>query len=125
VIYISGILIHEKYLVIDFARKEIVGVACSDSVRTVRMSAVQPAARGKTVEAAVLADLNHQRQQHDARLKTGKNSADFVAQLVADQAELLTQLEWDKLQGYDFSRPVSGDVLSEQFASEQVMHESR
>ena len=25
VIYVSGILIHEKYLAIDFARKEIVG----------------------------------------------------------------------------------------------------
>ena len=27
VIYVSGILIHEKFLAIDFARKEVVGAA--------------------------------------------------------------------------------------------------
>lgn len=33
VIYVSGILIHEKYLAIDFARKEIVGASYTEAVR--------------------------------------------------------------------------------------------
>lgn len=86
VIYISGILIHEKYLAIDFARKEIVGVAYSDSVRTLLMSAVQPGGRAQAVQVAALDDLNHLRHQHDALLKSGKNSADFVVQLAALRA---------------------------------------
>lgn len=44
VIYISGILIHEKYLAIDFARKEIVGVNYTDAVRQVMMGSALPAA---------------------------------------------------------------------------------
>jgi diguanylate cyclase (GGDEF)-like protein/PAS domain S-box-containing protein len=44
VIYISGILIHEKYLAIDFARKEIVGANYTDAVRQVMMSSALPAA---------------------------------------------------------------------------------
>src|SRR6476620_1881437 len=43
VIYISGILIHEKYLAIDFSNKEIVGNAY---VRTVRDALVDVALAG-------------------------------------------------------------------------------
>ena len=38
VIYVSGILIHEKYIAIDFARKEIVGVTYIEVVRANQMS---------------------------------------------------------------------------------------
>jgi hypothetical protein len=34
VIYVSSILIQEKYLAIDFARKEVVGANYTDAVRT-------------------------------------------------------------------------------------------
>ncbi len=40
VIYVSGILIHEKYLAIDFARKEIDGVVYAEVVRNNLMGAV-------------------------------------------------------------------------------------
>jgi len=79
VIYISGILIHEKYLAIDFARKEIVGVAYSDTVRELVMlplkSAPAEAARGPEVVAL----FDEQRKLHDADLKAGADSARFIA----------------------------------------------
>ena len=43
VIFISGILIHEKFIAIDFARKEIVGVAYTTAVREVLTSLILPA----------------------------------------------------------------------------------
>jgi len=76
VIYISGILIHEKYLAIDFARKEIIGVAYTESVRQVLMPLVQ-AGGGRERSADLspfMALFDAQRQAHDAALKAQADS---------------------------------------------------
>lgn len=75
VIYISGILIHEKYLAIDFARKEIVGVVYSDSVRHVLLPKLINNQLPPTQTQAALTQFDSQRQQHDADLKTDAASA--------------------------------------------------
>ena len=56
VIFISGILIHEKYIAIDFARKELVGNQYIAVVRDALLSVVQPAAAigPGTAQAALL-----------------------------------------------------------------------
>ena len=50
VIFVSGILIHEKFIAIDFAKKEIVGNQYIASVRDALM-AVEPLERGAVVNA--------------------------------------------------------------------------
>lgn len=70
VIYISGILVHEKYLAIDFTRKEIVGVAYCDSVRDFLL----PALIGNAAQSAQTLErfnkFDAQRVLSDATLKT-------------------------------------------------------
>jgi len=86
VIYISGILVHEKYLAIDFARKEIVGVTYSESVRALAL----PTLIGNTSNSPQAPDrvnaFNDQRRQNDAVLQ----SAD-ASQAVAQSLKGLTQ----------------------------------
>ncbi len=53
VIYVSGILIHEKYLAIDFARKEIVGTRYSAVVRDLLLPPFRDAAPGSAGSASV------------------------------------------------------------------------
>ncbi|GAA5167467.1 hypothetical protein GCM10025770_26160 [Viridibacterium curvum] len=65
VIYISGILIHEKYLAIDFARKEISGTIYAESVRQNLMDAFGNAA------PTALASFDAAREQFDEALQTG------------------------------------------------------
>ncbi|HOE43430.1 MAG TPA: EAL domain-containing protein, partial [Rhodoferax sp.] len=79
VIYISGILIHEKYLAIDFARKEIVGIAYSDSVRELLMAAIRPAPLAPAEAQAVLQQFGLQRARHDATLNAQADSAALVS----------------------------------------------
>ena len=79
VIYISGILIHEKYLAIDFARKEIVGIAYSDSVRELLMAAIRPAPLAPAEAQAVLQQFALQRARHDATLNAQADSAALVS----------------------------------------------
>jgi diguanylate cyclase (GGDEF)-like protein/PAS domain S-box-containing protein len=79
VIYISGILIHEKYLAIDFARKEIVGVAYSDSVRDLLMAAIKSPAAAPATAQSVLQQFAGQRAHHDAMLNTQADSAALAA----------------------------------------------
>jgi len=79
VIYISGILIHEKYLAIDFTRKEIVGVAYNDSVRNLLLTALQPYPPEATRQQAELLQFEHQRKTHDADLKSAEASSAVMA----------------------------------------------
>src|SRR5881396_2211915 len=51
VIFISGVLINEKFIAIDFARKELAGNAYIAQVRTALLALVQPAPRLRTDEA--------------------------------------------------------------------------
>ncbi len=90
VIYVSGILIHEKYLAIDFARKEIVGATYADAVRVNLMPAVLLQPRDAAADAA----LESVRNQYDDVLKTAELSARFAQVLPqaperGDQAQLL------------------------------------
>lgn len=75
VIFISGILIHEKYLAIDFTRKEIVGTAYSDSVRNVLLPSLIDRQYPLEQTRLALARFDHQREAHDADLKTVEASA--------------------------------------------------
>ena len=90
VIYVSGILIHEKYLAIDFARKEIVGANYTEVVRHNVMDTIlaapgnAPAARAHALQA-----MEQAQADYDSQLNTGGPSArlhamlDTVAQAVA------------------------------------------
>ena len=85
VIYISGILIHEKYLAIDFTRQEIVGVTYTTAVRDVLMHSLRkdeasPAARGLTRDET-LRRLREVQQASDALLGTVDDSAAFSQSL--------------------------------------------
>ncbi|MBY0411713.1 MAG: sensor domain-containing diguanylate cyclase, partial [Burkholderiaceae bacterium] len=87
VIYVSGILIHEKYLAIDFTRKEIVGASYAAVVRDGLMGQfLTGGARPSPVGADVLDRLAVVRATHDELL----NTAD-VAQRFRDALDLLTQ----------------------------------
>ncbi|MBV8619375.1 MAG: EAL domain-containing protein [Curvibacter sp.] len=74
VIYVSGFLIHEKYLAIDFAREEIVGTQYAEAVRQLLLLPFSPAAAAGGDEAA-RAGLQRLRDQHDAELGTAQQSA--------------------------------------------------
>ncbi|MDD5029264.1 MAG: EAL domain-containing protein [Rhodoferax sp.] len=74
VIYISGILVHEKYLAIDFVRKEIVGVAYERSVRQLVLPALIENALNSAQSQASWRLFNDQRLQHDEALKTAQAS---------------------------------------------------
>ena len=51
VIYVSGILIHEKFLAIDFARKEIVGATYTEVIRRELMGVFIAPPRAPTTPA--------------------------------------------------------------------------
>ena len=74
VIYISGILVHEKYLAIDFARKEIVGGAYIGSVRQLLLPALIENSASSAKSQEPLNWFNALRLQHDAVLKTAEAS---------------------------------------------------
>jgi diguanylate cyclase (GGDEF)-like protein/PAS domain S-box-containing protein len=83
VIFISGILINEKYLAIDFARKEIVGVTYTDAVRDVLMPLVGTPSLAQADATAARYRLAAQRAQNDERLNAQADSQAFVANLEA------------------------------------------
>lgn len=79
VIYVSGILIHEKFLAIDFARKEIVGTAYASVIRDALMGAFT--AGDGVPPTLVLERLVQARALHDVRLKTAEPAGRFEALL--------------------------------------------
>ena len=75
VIYVSGILIHEKYLAIDFARKEIVGTTYAAVVRDGFMGQFLPPGAAQQPAGGVpnvVQRLQQVRARHDALLRTGE-----------------------------------------------------
>ena len=70
VIYVSGILIHEKFLSIDFTRKEIVGAAYMDVVRRDLMDLFVSTPSALTTGPGEGLTLQDVREQHDAMLGT-------------------------------------------------------
>ncbi|MCF8211608.1 MAG: EAL domain-containing protein, partial [Rhodoferax sp.] len=83
VIYVSGILIHEKYLAIDFARKEIVGANYTEAVRQSLMSAFVKDVQNPPSAGQLTAALDNVRLQYDAQLGTGQSADHFEQALAA------------------------------------------
>lgn len=79
VIYVSGILIHEKFLAIDFARKEIVGTTYTEVVRTNLMGSFMVPAPSPAAQEVALAELDTVRRSYDDILQTTDRSAKFAA----------------------------------------------
>jgi diguanylate cyclase (GGDEF)-like protein/PAS domain S-box-containing protein len=95
VIYVSSILIQEKYLAIDFARKEIVGARYTDAVRSNLLNAFLDAAPPAAANA--LATLQQARKQSDAGLHTSDQAERFVQVLGAGRDK--TEVEKAKTLG--------------------------
>ena len=83
VIYVSSILIHEKYLSIDFTRKEIVGTTYAAVVRDGLLGRFLPADLQPLPVAQALERLAQVRQAHDAQLQTTQASQEFADTLQA------------------------------------------
>lgn len=90
VIYVSGILIHEKYLAIDFARKEIVGVAYTEVVRNNLMGAVLVPAPNEMERGLALKSLAAVRANFDGELQTAAQGARFTELLAAPRGASAT-----------------------------------
>jgi diguanylate cyclase (GGDEF)-like protein/PAS domain S-box-containing protein len=95
VIYVSGILIHEKFLAIDFARKEIVGANYAEVVRSNLVGAFQvpapPAAAAQTARES----LQDVRKEYDMTLQTRDLSEIFdrnLQQVLAGDGSSKTDL---------------------------------
>ena len=77
VIFVSSILIQEKYLAIDFARKELVGARYTDAVRlSLQTAFLDPAPR-----PAAQAAMQQAREQSDALFRSANLSQRFVSAL--------------------------------------------
>ena len=85
VIFVSGILIHEKYLAIDFARKEIAGTAYTEAVRQNLMAAFLDS-RSAALDSKAIAGLQNAREQYDERLRTEAMASRFTETLTSLQS---------------------------------------
>ncbi len=85
VIYVSSVLIQEKYIAIDFARKEMVGAAYTEAVRANLQQAFRlaPTQSGDAPEQRK--SLQQARDLNDANLHTGEAAERFV-QLLGNEA---------------------------------------
>ncbi|MBK6592164.1 MAG: EAL domain-containing protein [Burkholderiales bacterium] len=86
VIYVSGILIHEKYLAIDFARKEIAGAAYADVVRKSLMEVFLANETMGTRTETTLDELESARARHDDSLHRSEPAERYVHSLEALRA---------------------------------------
>ncbi|HSV53439.1 MAG TPA: EAL domain-containing protein [Burkholderiaceae bacterium] len=79
VIYVSGILIHEKFISIDFTRKEIVGTAYSAAVRDMLLAPFLVAEGGKPLAVSPApARFQDLRSEHDAALGSAELGTAFL-----------------------------------------------
>jgi diguanylate cyclase (GGDEF)-like protein/PAS domain S-box-containing protein len=78
VIYVSGILIHEKFLAIDFARKEVVGTVYTEVVRRNLMGTFVVPRSSPAEEKANLEALQDARSEHDGTLNTQESAERFT-----------------------------------------------
>jgi diguanylate cyclase (GGDEF)-like protein/PAS domain S-box-containing protein len=83
VIFISSILINEKYLAIDFARKEMVGIGYTDAVRDLVLPRVGTPSLAQVPETALRQRLESQRLLEDGKLRAQEDSQAFVTSLDA------------------------------------------
>ncbi|MBP3981087.1 EAL domain-containing protein [Acidovorax sp. JG5] len=83
VIYVSSILIHEKYLAIDFTRKEVVGTTYAAVVRDGLMGQFLDASQQPPLVADVLTRLDTVRAAHDEQLRTADAGQRFGSALKA------------------------------------------
>lgn len=81
VIYVSGILIHEKYLAIDFARLEIVGTAYTEVVRHNLMDVLLPAQGAQSATSASIRRLTDAQARYDSILHSEKASGRLLEAL--------------------------------------------
>ncbi|MFN4120862.1 EAL domain-containing protein [Acidovorax sp.] len=91
VIYVSSILIHEKYLAIDFTRKEIVGTTYAAVVRDGLLGQFLDASQQPPEAAHMLERLADVRAAHDRQLRTAdvaQRFSDALAQLSARAPEV-------------------------------------
>ncbi|OYU29609.1 MAG: sensor domain-containing diguanylate cyclase, partial [Burkholderiales bacterium PBB2] len=95
VIYVSGILIHEKYIAIDFARKELVGATYIEAVRSDLMARFGVQSSAQATKPFLLAEV---REAYDPLLQTAERSARFADLLLqaavkpqADKTPLLNE----------------------------------
>ena len=86
VIFVSGILINEKYLAIDFARKEMVGITYTNAVRDVLMPQMGTPSLAQLDVTAARHRLAAQRALNDERLNAQADSQAFAASLEAPGA---------------------------------------
>jgi len=87
VIFISGVLIEEQYLAINFARKEIVGVNYSTAVRDVLMSSLLTADQIKVQPATAASRLRSLQLATDADFGIAQESAAFMSSWERDAAK--------------------------------------
>ncbi len=82
VIFISSILIHEKYIAIDFSRKELAGTAYIDELRPV-LVALGRSAPAADVSQAVTGRLDATERKHGDGMGSVELNARFIATLQA------------------------------------------
>ncbi|CAN7404917.1 EAL domain-containing protein [Acidovorax sp. LjRoot38] len=86
VIYVSSILIHEKYVAIDFTRKEIVGTTYAAVLRDGLMGQFLDASQQPPLAGDVIARLTGVRKAYDEQLRTqevGERFSMVLGQLAA------------------------------------------
>nr|WP_295771815.1 EAL domain-containing protein [Rhodoferax sp.] len=81
VIYVSSILIHEKYLAIDFARKEIVGTTYTEAVRQNLMDVFLDTRSAAHTNSTAAQGLQSARDLYDEGLHTEAMAARFTETL--------------------------------------------
>ena len=81
VIYVSGILIHEKFLAIDFTRKETVGTVYTAAASEALMAVFLQQGDAPLLSPDHLLALSRVRVAHDEALKTADQSAAFASTL--------------------------------------------
>ena len=81
VIFISGILIHEKYLAIDFARLEIVGTAYTEVVRQNLMHVLLHPQGEQSTTGDAIGQLRDAQASYDAVLHSEEASGRFLRAL--------------------------------------------
>ncbi|CAN5919813.1 hypothetical protein BH11PSE8_BH11PSE8_44190 [soil metagenome] len=85
VIFISSILIHEKYIAIDFSRKELAGTAYIDALRPV-LVALGRSSPAADVSEAVTGRLEAAERGHGVGMGSVELNARFIASLQATRA---------------------------------------
>ncbi len=85
VIYVSSILIHEKYLAIDFARQEIIGTRYTEAVRQNLIGVFLDAPDATLQQGLAAQNLQNMRNQFDERLHTQVAAKRFTESLAGIQ----------------------------------------